>query len=384
MKPLLSIVVPTKDRYKYLKHLILLIDSFNSNEIELILQDNTVNNEDILDFIGQNNYPFIKYFHNKEQLPICDNSDLAILHSSGEYVCFIGDDDGVTSHIIDCVRWMKNEDVDVVVPSTVSYRWPDFINSITGNLSATLSFKEFKKTITMVNPMTALRESMKKGFINRGNLPLLYHGIVKREVLDKIYDIGKTFFPGPSPDIANGVALCPFVKKYARVDFPIIISGASVAHGGGVRKLKNKVADIDDVPALPKKAKENWEQNIPRVWAGVTVWPESAIKALRYLGREDLIKEVNFEHMLASFIVFHSPLCNMAMKLSENKFKLFLNVVTKVCQRYFNGIRRLIMRKLFQKSDGKKIIYNLNDIEQAHLYLYGIEPDFDSVLKNQK
>ena len=46
---LLSIVVPTKNRYYYLKSLIKLVQSFNSNEIELVVQDNTENNSEILE-----------------------------------------------------------------------------------------------------------------------------------------------------------------------------------------------------------------------------------------------------------------------------------------------------------------------------------------------
>lgn len=380
MEPLLSIVIPTKDRYKYLKHVLSLIDGFKNDAIEIVLQDNTEDNKEIMDFLERAVYKNIKYFHNSKQLPISENCDLAINNSTGEYVCMIGDDDGVTSHIIECVNWMKQNDIDALIPGDVSYHWPDFINSITGDLSATLSYSEFSKEAKITDPMETLRKLMRKGFINRGELPLVYHGIVKREALDKVYRIGETYFPGSSPDIANGVALCFCVKKYVRIDFPVIISGASLTHGGGVRKLKNKAANIADVPFLPRNAKQNWENNIPRVWTGETVWPESAIKALRYMGQEDLIKKINFEYMLATFIVFHLPLFMMAIKLSKNRFKLFWYVVNITLQRYSNGFKRLTMMKLFHLSDGNKVIRNLNDIEQAVHYLYGIEPIF-SVIK---
>ena len=49
--PLLSIIIPTKDRYKYLKILISLIDSYNLSELELIIQDNTSDNTEILKFL---------------------------------------------------------------------------------------------------------------------------------------------------------------------------------------------------------------------------------------------------------------------------------------------------------------------------------------------
>jgi glycosyltransferase involved in cell wall biosynthesis len=377
MKPLLSIVIPTKDRYKYLKHLLLLIDSFNYSEIEVIVQDNTENNKEIQEFLDLKSFQYLKYYHNSKQLAVSKNCDLAIQNSSGEYVCMIGDDDGITRHIVDCVHWMSQNNVDVVVPSDITYHWPDFISSITGDISDTLFYKNFTKEVKITDPIMTLREIMEKGFINRGDLPLVYHGIVKREALDKIYLIGETYFPGPSPDIANGVALCFCINKYVRIDFPIIIGGASISHGGGIRKLKNKIADIEEIPFLPKNAKENWENNIPRVWTTETVWPESAIKALRYVGKEDLIDKINFEYLLATFIAFHFPLREMAIKLSKKKFKLFYYVANIALKRYFHGFKRLIMRKLFHISDGNIIIHNLNDIEQAQQFLLEIEPVFE-------
>lgn len=374
MKSLLSIVVPTKDRYKYLKHLISLIESFSTTEIELILQDNTENNSEIMEYLNQHDYPFLKYLHCKDQLSVKDNSDLAILNSTGEYVCYIGDDDGVTRHIIDCVRWMKENDVDALISSVVDYYWPDYINN--RNMSATIFYKPFSKSFEVTDPMKVMKEIMKKGFINRGNLPSVYQGIVKREILDKVYSIGGTFFPGPSPDIANAVALCFVINKYVRIDFPIIITGASMMNGGGIRKLKNQIANIEDLPFLPKNSKENWEANIPRVWTGETVWPESAIKALRYMDREDLIKKVDFEYMLGRFILFHSHDMGMAIKLSKNKFRLFWHLSTMLLHRYYGGLKGLFTRKILKKYNGRIILYNQSDIIQVNARLMEIEPIF--------
>ena len=108
MNYLLSIVVPTKDRYYYLKYLIELISSFNTSDIELVIQDNTYDNQEILNYLNEYLNPHVKYYHIKEHLSQSENSDKAILNSSGEYVCFIGDDDAVTRHIVDCVKWMKS------------------------------------------------------------------------------------------------------------------------------------------------------------------------------------------------------------------------------------------------------------------------------------
>jgi len=50
MKKPLSIVIPTKDRYDYLESLIELISGFESDEIEIVIQDNTYDNREIIDY----------------------------------------------------------------------------------------------------------------------------------------------------------------------------------------------------------------------------------------------------------------------------------------------------------------------------------------------
>ena len=85
-KPLLSFVVPTKNRYLYLYSLINQIASFNDERIELVIQDNSENNQEILEFLNLNKYSFISYYWDNKSLTMTENSDLAVEHAKGEYV----------------------------------------------------------------------------------------------------------------------------------------------------------------------------------------------------------------------------------------------------------------------------------------------------------
>ncbi len=379
---LLSIVVPTKDRYYYLKHLVELIKGFKSDEIEVVIQDNTANNFEILEYINKLDYPHLKYFYTKEQIPIYQNCDNAILNSTGEYVCFIGDDDGVTKHIIECTKWMKRNNVEVVMPAKVFYSWPDSSGNYKKglNLAGIVKHKRFSGRIEKRNSDEVLSERIKHGFVSRGELPLLYHGIVKRTTLDRIYTKCGSFFPGPSPDIANGVALALVTESFYSVDYPIAFSGASKHHGGGIKKMKNRANDIDNIPFLPPNAKRDWEKKIPLIWTGETVWCESAVKALRKMGRDDLVSNVNYEYLYAWFSSFHYPLRDMAYKLSNNKMKLFINSNIGVIKRYFNAFYRMMRLRLNINSE--TIIHSgCQNITEAVTYLESFPCSFDENLK---
>lgn len=365
-RPLLSIVIPTKDRYPYLKHLINLIDSFGYDEIEVVVQDNTNDNTD---FLNSEEIKKVTYYYEKDQIPVFLNCDKAILHSTGEYICFIGDDDGLTPYALDCVRWMKKNNIEVVMPSAISYSWPDrIVKSKALKKPGSIMYKPFSGEIKKMSTKAVLEESINAGFIDRGNMPLVYHGLVKRSTLDRIYDNCGTFFPGASPDIANAVALCLSVDCFYKVDMPLTISGASQAHGGGVNKMKNRAANIADLPFLPRDIVDKWDNRIPRIWTGETIWCQSAVMALKSMERDDLVEKVNYEKMYAHFSAFHYPLRRLAYDLSSNKFLLSIRLVGLVIWRYCYAAERFLFG-LLGKDKICTVITGKDTINEAVLHL---------------
>lgn len=391
MKFLLSIIVPTKDRYEYLKPLIALIQSFHSDDIELVIQDNTKVNTEILNFINDCNYGNLKYFHNVEQLSVARNCDLAILNSTGEYICFIGDDDGVSEHIVSAVKWMEKEKIDALKSTTLSYKWPSFNFSKLADFSATIMMGFYDKKHKIINPI----EELKKSLMNGGNgialLPKVYHSIAKRSTLDKIYNIGGTYFPGPSPDMANSVAMSFVVEKFVYLNFPVVIPGNSVRAGGDAQKFKNQCAQISEVAFLPLNTEKNWENFIPKVWSSETIMPESACKSLNYMGKRDYIdKYLNREKMLAFFIVGHMDLKKLAIEKSSNKFLLLyyftMFMTTKVFKAVYNKLLFNLFDitysgvsysgSIFNKKNYFKIIKNIESISAANDYILNRESSF--------
>ena len=55
-RKLLSIVVPTKNRYYYLKYLIRLVDNLHSEEVELVIQDNSDYNNEFVEYLKKKSF----------------------------------------------------------------------------------------------------------------------------------------------------------------------------------------------------------------------------------------------------------------------------------------------------------------------------------------
>ena len=371
MEYLLSIVVPTKNRYPYLFKLMEVIDSFQSPEIELVIQDNNEDNSVILDYFERNGKKdYVLYDWHKESLPINKNSDLAVRNSSGDYVCFIGDDDGVTKYIIDCCKWMQENDIEVVYPRGYYYFWPDA--HVPERYKGSIKWPKIESNMVIRESRKELKQLLADGITTDGTLPRLYHGIVKRSALDRVWEKCGSYFPGASPDIANGVALSFVVDKFATIQFPICYSGASKHLGGGAVAMKHQgTTDFKSLPFLPNNIEDIWYYRVPRVWTAPTIYCESAIESMRNMGHEDLIDEINFEKLYVYFVGHFSFFRSFAYALTNNKSALFFGSLLIKLKYYWEGGIRIIKRKLLHinPDKGYYFVHDLCDIVAVNKYI---------------
>lgn len=373
MSYLLSIVVPTKNRYNNLKHLVELIDSFDSSLLELVIQDNSDDNESFVSWLIAKNYSFVKYDYKTGRIPVSQNADCAINNSSGEFVCFIGDDDGVLPSIIDVIHYMKDNNIESLISSPVTYNWPDFIDNSIYQLSAAVQYKKGSGRYVRINPINEIHNTVKAGLRDLCRLPKVYQGIVKRELLDKIYEKTGSFFPGGSPDMANAIAVALLTPNMVYYDAPLIISGQCKTVGGGERlRNRNDLPLITDVPFLPKNISDTWDDRMPRYWCADTIWPQSAISAYKAMGVE--LPEINFNHILATFIFDH-PSYYKECKSYISNYCSFCYYFAKCF--FVKGVRYLYWHISFLVSGKKKragvyIQRDLNTINEVVLFLNNV------------
>ena len=152
---------------------------------------------------------------------------MAILHSTGEYVCLIGDDDGITRYAIDATRWMKEKGYGILKSSFSILKWPSYHSPKHYDVSGCVLFNDCTCSYTLRDCKESLSRLLETGIDNLASMPKVYNGIVRRDILYRIYNKCNTFFPGPSPDMANAVALAVLEDSFVYVDFPIIIGGHS-------------------------------------------------------------------------------------------------------------------------------------------------------------
>lgn len=323
MKPFLSIVIPEKDRYKYLLPLVKLIDDFNLQDTEIVIEDNSDDNSPWLEFESNNQIKTpIVYNYVKGQIPVRHNHENGIRHSNGEFICVIGDDDAVMPNIEDCARWMKKNGIECLRQKyEITYKWPSYTDHRLGALKgATLSYNHSHAIVDTIDARQAAVKVMESGFASLGQCPCYYQGIVSHNVLEKLYNIGGFYIPGPSPDMANAISLSFVVEKFCVTDIPFVISGGSEYQGGRNNNIKTCVHPLKSIPFISEEDKKKWDKRLPYIWTPVTVWTESGLKGLEYVGRKDLESHVDFDKVLSNvFLLLNKKERKKNIKLAQNK-----------------------------------------------------------------
>lgn len=346
---ILSIIIPTKNRYEYLIDSLKSIMDFDLTGIEIVIQDNSSSNKIFLDFMSSTSNNSLKYFYDKRSMPISENVDLAISNSTGEYICFIGDDDTITKNLIDTVKYMKSNKIDACNFEMSRFYWSDIEFSV--SKKPYFEYIKTDKNIYQVKTKRVLMKYIKSGFQEIKMLPRIYHGILKKNVLEKIKYKTGSYNPGPSPDMANAVAASFFVQKQVFINYPLIVSGSSYKSAAGMGVRGKHKGDLKDFEHLPKDIERNWNENLPKIWLAHTIWPQSAIEALNKMGEEEYIRNINWNKIYARTVIKHREMFRVILKHHRKKFRIFRFIfyVIQDLSKYINKKLRLYILYIFKR-----------------------------------
>lgn len=380
MHPIISVVVPTKNRYRYLKHLISLIESFHDTRIELLIHDNSEDNTEIQKFLSDRILTSTRYHYDTDILSMGQNAERGINKASGEYICFIGDDDAVCRNIADCAEWMKRNQIEAVRPLYLNYSW----NENLGEKAGSIYYDDISYDCEFGDPIKELKRVLNDGVPNFENMAKIYHGIVKKTVLEDVQKNGDCLFPGPTPDMSGAVSIAFFIKKYALLNVPIVIPGMSRMVGGGVM---GKVLSLDEVKFITDTDREKWPNDYPSLWATEIIWPVCAINALKSVKRIDCIPELNKNKMLSRLVVIHRTYLKEAFGCADNKVSFVISFIGYLLKEGTNHFyESMIKSRLNGKLLGKyTTVRGFGSIADAEAFLIEQIKDFsfDNIRINQ-
>ncbi len=378
-KYLLSIIIPTRNRQFYLIKTLEQILSLINNKVEVIVQDNSDDNslKNNLIFSNLN----IKYFYDSKRLSFVDNFSRAISNASGKYLIIIGDDDGILPNLLHYLEFANNNNIDVLVPRiSIEYFYPNSVK-IKNKSNGTLRFIETTGKISRVKGKNEIVKLLKYGSIDYTQLKLakLYHGLVKKSILDKINFISGNYVGGLTPDIYLAVSLSLLSDSLYYIDLPLTIAGVCPQSGSAYSSNKLHVGKYEDAPHLFGRVNYKWSNLIPKFYSVETIWADSALAA---------IKDIYFSNYINYFSTFFLHLFlflkyKAFRKIIFNSFKFntknisalqFSYIFLISLSQYFSYYFFKIFLKIKRLKNRKVFLNGIDDIKDATmLYLRYLE-----------
>lgn len=360
MAPILSILIPTKDRYNCLIPVIKSLEiHFQNHNIEIVVQDNTEDNSVFVNFIQSNTLNFVKYFHVKEQVSMSENCNLSVKNSTGEYLILIGDDDFVFKTILSCIDWMKEKKIEALCNIFSVYQWAGVeTKTIIRHIpeETYILHKGLKNTYKIFDTKKVLKKVISEGGCKGpANMPRLYHGVIKKTLMQEVYKTCGTYFPGPSPDMAVATAVACHIKMHAYFNSVFSVAGASKTSNTGLSTVKENVGNIEDIKFLDKFYIDKWDSRIPKVWAVSTIWPQSMVQSLNDCKQPSIINLAKYYAFLLAISYYFSPkvVKQITVQKIKDKHSLFfaLQVFYHYCLVWFTRVYNLItVRHYIQKN----------------------------------
>ncbi len=288
MSPLLSIIIPTKNRQLTAVFAVASVLEIKSDDIEVVIQDCSDDNslEELLR-LKFNDDPRIKYFFSSSKPSLTDNWNQAIANASGRFICGIGDDDAVMPVCLEVANWMAQNNVDAVLGALVVYIWHDaylnsfsngkitFSNTYSGNIFEVDIQKEF------------IKKAINCGFGYTDNLPNLYHGILRKELLDMHKKACGHYLSSTSFDVYNAFILAAYAQEFFFIDIPITVRGVSG------KSNTNRINSNKSEAHFKEFKKIDIPDTLPNMLNVEVSIAESTIVALRDIKRLDLIDKMN-------------------------------------------------------------------------------------------
>lgn len=396
--PLLSIIVPTKNREDYAFFVVKQVLSFNYDNIQIVIQNNSDTNK-LKDMLSQfSNDKRLIYNYCEKNISTIENFNNAIENSTGEYLCSIGDDDGINPEIMKLVSWAKINNVDAIKSGLEAhYFWPD--SGVTHEPSlpdnGVLMIMNIYSSIIIDDPRKELRRLMNDGCQNyyERNLVKIYHGIVKRSCMETVKKTAGNYFGGLSPDIFSVVALSTDINKIVSIEYPLTIPGVCKKSTSADSSTGKHTGKLKDAPHFNGHENYKWAEEVPEFYSVYTIWADSALAAVRDMKNKKLLSEFNVACSSARLILrfpgFFNIILNHYLQLMGNrnksKFIAIINLFLYLIKIAIIYSIRKIKRTIFKEKVKNTYIGNVSNIIDAenelHKFLEKNNMNIDKVIE---
>lgn len=237
--PRFSVIVPTRDRPETLPFALRsCLEQLGFDDYEVIVCDNSrgpATREVVAPFLEDRR---ARYVRAPRDLSMASNWELALSHARGEFVLFIGDDDALLAHaLFEVDRILRETEATALRWDYAYYCWPNVPQAEDRDFLVV----PLTRTLQRHHSRTRMLEVARRA--TDYPLPVVYHGVVRRALLERIRVARGRFFEGTYPDVYSGFVVGAHSEMFWSTSVPMSVAGLS-GKSTGVAVLFEEAAPV--------------------------------------------------------------------------------------------------------------------------------------------
>jgi glycosyltransferase involved in cell wall biosynthesis len=221
--PRFSIVIPTLRRPDTLRHALATAVAQAYEDFEIVVQNNGADPETTA--LLHEFDPRVCHFASEAVVPMTENWEVALANASGEFITFIGDDDGLFPDACrSAADIFDRTGAEIVSWHPYCYYWPNYLHPEMRNRLVAMVDYDFH--IQVVSSQDQLQKFYRFA-IDYSRLPMIYNSFVRRSVIERVTTTIGRYFVGLNPDAASGIANAAHTSHFVHVSRPLSMTGLS-------------------------------------------------------------------------------------------------------------------------------------------------------------
>jgi len=243
--PLLSIIIPTRERCEYLVSCVRSALACSDSEIEIVVSDNA-SSDDTRAVVKSFDDARLVYANPGTRVPMHDNFEFALSKSRGRHVMFIGDDDAVLpERIRRLLVLLRDKRPQIVNWHPPNYVWPGGANGDHGLLTLKpLHLRGGQSKRDARERLCSLADGSRESYRFGG--AKIYHGCVDRKVITQVIARAGRYFFVPWPDVGAAIANLFVADTILVLGQPCTLGGESRASNGWAQRFQESQHDRDN------------------------------------------------------------------------------------------------------------------------------------------
>jgi hypothetical protein len=248
--PTIHVIIPTGGRAETIWSTLRSCASQSYDHLRVWICDNSFEpaTERIVNALDDQRFTLIQP---QKRLCMAENWEFALSHIHDGFLTIIGDDDCLMPESIREVAKLiqENPEISIFNHLPASYYWPNFPNKEMAN-KLQIRPMDFGQTIQATAPILSKVCAFEAWY---GHLPLLYHGFVSTQLINKIKEqSGTPFFNFCAPDIYAAIVLALHADHFLLLHSALTVGGQSARSNGANYSMQTEVGKMFTAELPPR------------------------------------------------------------------------------------------------------------------------------------